>query len=157
MTAAIRILLALSILGGCSASTTVPPANDERHAAPFLSVVTDQPAASGQREFLLSFSNPTNEAVTFSGYAPDSFDPELPDGWIHPTYRRELDGPSGWTARPQGFCGNGLEQQELEPGEAKVFRVYVESAEMPARIGVTYRTETGEERTAWSERLTSDE
>jgi hypothetical protein len=158
MTAAIRVFVALSIVGGCSASTPVPQESDETgHMAPFVSVVTAYPSEKGERGFLLSFTNPTDEPVTYSGYAADSFDPDLPDGWIHPTYRRELDGPFGWTARPMDFCGYGLEEQELEPGEAKVFRIYVQSAELPARIGVTYRTEAGAERTAWSERLTTDE
>ena len=92
--------------------------------------------------------NAADTPISFDGY-----------GEAHPWYQIQTWTDGEWKNHGVGwFCGTGLRQCVIRPGESSVISVNIDTKRIrfPIRIGVTYTLENGTEptpRTVWSDRI----
>ena len=114
-----------------------------------------EPRGSHSLHFVLL--NSGNASLYFSGYSPDSYRGGMPVGQIGPVYSKERKVGEKWQKVVMGWCGTGMEQRRLLPGQAGYFRVFPDPDEPTMRIGVPLlRTESASYREAeivWSPTL----
>ena len=101
--------------------------------------------------------------MTFTGYAPDSFDPPIPEGQIFPLYQIHLLRKGQWQQDPTGFCGTGLTNLELRPNSPVTFSVTIPAGDWDAvKVEIGHHPGWSEKEettttTLWSVVLTKEE
>lgn len=110
-------------------------------------------------------ANPTDTALMFVGYRPDSFEPPLEEGRISPIFVVELLRGDVWEEYPLGWCGTGMDGIELAVEGLGKFGVAVpdEPSWQAVRVGVRWSrpldfatAEADAFTVAWSEPFTRD-
>ena len=71
----------------------------------------------------LVFVNPLKVPVSYRGYTPGSFETRPDKGRIHPLYQSQMKGVEErlWHDCSNGFCGTGVDEMIVRPGEAGRF------------------------------------
>jgi len=117
---------------------------------PTIKLQSASTVSIGEAQFVsltLEVSNP-NRGVSLSvtGYAPDSFDPPIPEGQIFPLYQIHLLRKGQWKQDPIGFCGTGLTNLELAPDSPVTFSVAIPTGDWEAvKVGIGHNP-------GWSEK-----
>ena len=80
-----------------------------------------------------TLTNGSGVAIHYQGYAADS-----------PIFSRESWHGASWAAEPVGWCGTGLAQQSLEPGEQVSFTAHPPAESVRWRLVMTVQRAEGE-------------
>jgi len=146
----------------CTAVAESPPARQE--ALELRLHVAGLQNMGEARGFSLAVevSNPGTHALWYHGYRPDSFDPPIPKGQMHPIYQVELKQGGKWQQQPIGWCGTGMDELEFAPNAAATFGVWVPAGPWEAvRIGLPWHPAGAREDSpptvAWSPEFTRQE
>ena len=111
----------------------------------------------------LEVVNPNSASLTYTGYAPDSFDPPLKQGHIMPMFQIEFQRDGKWEPHPIFRCGTGLTDLELTPKSSSTFDVAVSETDewQAVKFGIGQFAGWSDEEvtttTIWSREFTRDE
>ena len=113
------------------------------------------PAGTGHRMLAFTALNPNKTPLPYVGYLPSSFDPPTAKGRISPLYRMEIRRNGKWQPHGIGWCGTGVGDVALPPGEPQRFDVPVPADGWDAlKVGIVWYPAARDHRdssTAWSE------
>ena len=106
--------------------------------------------------------NPNIASLTYTGYAPQSFDPPIEKGRIAPLFQIELQRDGKWEPHPIGRCLTGVTDLELTPKSSVTFDVGVPVDEWQAiKVGFGQLAGWSDEEvtttTIWSAVFTREE
>lgn len=156
-TAAALAISCFSSADDVPASPTVKP--------PKIKVLTASMVTLGEAQFagcVLEVTNPNTASLIYTGYTPDSFEPQLPPGRISPLVQIELLQDKQWKPYPRGFCGTGLADIELKPKSTSTFEVSFPAGDWQAvKVGFGQMAGWSDEEqtttTLWSVIVTREE
>ena len=154
----IHLLAAACLAGTCLAVADERPSNPSRVKPPKIMLLDVARADSGSQPLFsltLEVANPNDGSLSYTGHAPDSFDPRLEAGHVAPLYHIELKRDGKWQVDPRGFCGTGMTDLELAARSSATFAVTIPADDWQVvKVGIGCFPElSGEERattTVWS-------
>lgn len=121
------ILLCAATLGGYSVVTRTAvgvPADPADVVLAAKQPVPDRPTHSS---VTFTLANTTGRPVRYLGYSVDN-------PWY--SVQQLVDGQ--WVDHILGWCGTGLDERELGPGESVEFSAYIPETGVKTRVGVTF-------------------
>lgn len=136
-TSAILTLLFLCISAASThAQVTVPDTEGipKKYAdIKVVSLVEDSRTVKGEyTKIKVRLINPTKTSISFTGYSESS-----------PWYLLQTLVDNKWTEKKMGwFCGTGLRQCIIYPGESSIITLNVTTANLPIKVGVAYKLGT---------------
>jgi len=133
-----------TLLGGHSyggATEVVVPALDvSKVSLVFVRFVEDGAGAE------MELRNADQRSFNFAGYGPSS-----------PAYAKQCRAGETWTEEDSGWCGTGMETQQLDPGDTRRFTASLCLGQQPSKIGVSLRElGTRSRNTLWSEEILAE-
>jgi hypothetical protein len=105
--------------------------------------------AYGNYLSVFTLTNASDEAMSYSGYAPSE-----------PIYTTQVRRIAQWSDEPAGWCGVGLGTQRLAPNQSVTFTVPPPDGDQTWRVGVRFNftgsdSKSRRSETAWSSPVTS--
>ena len=160
----IHLLVAACLAGTCIAVADERSSNPARVKPPKITLGGVARADSGAQQLFaltLEVANPNDGSLSYTGYAPDSFDPLLKAGHIAPLCHVELKRDGKWQVDPIGFCGFGMTDLELAARSSATFAIMIPADDWQAVkvvIGhyASWSNEEASTSTTWSTEIARD-
>lgn len=159
----IYLLAAACLVNTCFALADERSSKPARMKPPTITLRDVAPADSAKQLLVLTLevANPNDASLSYTGYAPNSFDPPLAAGHIAPLCQIDLKRDGKWQPGPKADCGFGLADLELTARGSATFAVGVPADDWQAvKVGIGHFPGWSNEETAtttiWSTEITRE-
>jgi hypothetical protein len=119
-----------------SIETLLPDYRQKPGEPPVQVIFTSREPVSSQYDKLhFVLLNSGSTPVYYTGYTPDSFNPDLSKGVISPFFLERVKIGGLWSDKSLDYCGVGLASMRLLPGQAGRFMIVQMSDEESVQVG----------------------